>query len=307
MTPTPTRWLTGNTARIVSALLVCLAAPELAAREQQPQRVVWADQRLTIVAENAALDALLREVAVKTRSRVVGLEHATERVTVDIRNARLLDAMRQLLGSAHVNYLYIPRASASPVVDRVVLWLYGASAPRAGEMREAVVVDARDTGAGELAALGGYAPQAAETEVARLHREGAFDLRATPASLMGLAKSPDPEVRVLALQSLALQPSAATAEMIASALRDENIFVRGEAMVLLASMGQGKEAVSTLGAFVEHDDPEVRGVAAMALGEQGGDEAELLLRRALNDGDGAVRGFAAQSLRQRAASEKPKR
>lgn len=304
--PTPTRKSTAPTTHLVAALLLSLGLPVVGAAQQMAPRVEWNAERLTLVADDASLDALLREVAVKTGSRVVGLEHATERVSVDIRNARLIDAMRQLLSSARVNYLYMLRTSPVTSADRVVLRLYGATAPKPGAMRDALVVDASEPAGNETALLGGYAPRTVDNEVTRLHREGAFDVHATQASLLGLTKSTDPEVRILALQTLALQPTALTAEAIRAAVNDENIFVRGEAIVLLGALGQGKDAVSTLGALVDHEDPEVRGVAALVLGEQPGDEAEQLLRRALNDGDRAVRGFAAQSLRQKAASGKPK-
>lgn len=305
MTHTPARKSTTSTGRIVAALVLSLGATVLGAAAQPAVRVEWSDQRLTVVADDTRLDTILREVAMRTGSRIVGLEHAGERVTVEIRGAYLLDAMRQLLEPSHVNYLYMPRASTASASDRLLVWLYGATAPRPGALREAVIVDADDPA--EPDANSGFAPRVPDSEVARLHREGAFDVHATQASLLGLAKSADPDVRILALQTLALQPTALTAEAIRAAVSDENIFVRGEAIVLLGALGQGKDAVSSLGALVDNGDPEVRGVAALVLGEQPGDEAEQLLRRALNDGDGAVRGFAAQSLRQKAASEKPKR
>lgn len=293
-------------ATVVAFLLVGFASGGRS-EAQTPTRVEWRHQRLSITAVDTPLAPILREIALRTGSRVVGLEHATERVTIDMRDRALLDAVRALLAEVRVNYLYTPRVSASGRGESVTLWLYGASVPR-GLSSGALIVDgAAAASADEPTVAVGFAPQFRDDEVTRLSREGAFDAKATRASLLGLARSPDPDVRILALQTLALQPTAPVVEAIKAALRDENIFVRGEAMVLVRNLGLGADTVNVLGGFLEHEDPEVRGVAAMALGELEHPQAGFLLERALKDGDGAVRGFAARALQEKQATEKPKR
>lgn len=301
MTHTPARKSTTNTGRIVAALVLSLGATVLGAAAQPAVRVEWSDQRLTVVADDTRLDTILREVAMRTGSRIVGLEHAGERVTVEIRNAYLLDAMRQLLEPSHVNYLYMPRASTASASDRLLVWLYGATAPRPGALREAIVVDAAEP-ADDAPVVSGYAPRSVDNEVTRLQREGAFDVKATQASLLSLTKASDPDVRILALQTLALQPTSATTDAIAAALSDDSLFVRGEAMVLLRNLGMGIDTRGLLAAYIDHQDPEVRGVAVMALAERPGEEAQRLIQRALGDDDASVRRLAAQALRQQQGS-----
>jgi hypothetical protein len=262
---------------------------------------------VSVAATDTPLNAILRELAQRTRLRIVGLEQATERVTVDIRDAQLLDALRTLLAEVRVNYLYV-LGPAPAAADHVTLWLYGPSSrPESMRALQREIVDPGEPAAAEnwgyLAAVS--VPATENDEVVRLDREGAFDSRATEASLMGLAKSPNHEVRILALQSLALQSTPLGLETIRAALKDENPFVRGEAMGLLVSQSPGAAAIARLGELMAHEDPSVRGVAAMALGEQVGDDAQLLLERALDDRDGAVRGFAARALQQKQATEKP--
>lgn len=265
-------------------------------------RVEWSDQRLTIVADDTRLDTILREVAMRTGSRIIGLEHAGERVTVEIRTARLLDAMRQLLGPSHVNYLYMPRATSASGSERLLVWLYGATVPPPGAMREAVIVDA-GAPVGEAPVVSGYVPQVPDTEVARLHREGAFDGRATQASLLTLAKAADPEVRILALQTLALQETPATRDAIIEALADDSPFVRGEALVLATSVGSNAAGLSQLADLLAHRNPEVRSTAVLALSGLSGNEALRLIQRALSDENGAVRAIAAQALRQQGGKQ----
>jgi HEAT repeat protein len=144
----------------------------------------------------------------------------------------------------------------------------------------------------------GYAPKLPDNEVTRLSREGAFDVHATQASLLGLAKSADPDVRILALQTLALQPTSAAIEAIEAGLGDDSLFVRGESLVLLRSLAMGVGGNAQLGRLVSHPDAEVRGVAVMALVEQSGDDAERYLQQALKDEDAAVRRLATQAWSQ---------
>lgn len=284
-------------------LAVVVSASQATLASAQGADVRWANQRVTIAATEASLSDVLREFAVRTGSRVVGLEFGTERVTVDIRDAYLLDALRRLLADVAVNYLYMPIETATGA-PRVAVHLYGRSAPRAGTPR--IVVDATANAVDNPVASAGYAPVFRDDEVTRLSREGAFDRNATQASLLGLAKSPDPDVRILSLQTLALQPTDAAVDAIEAALRDDSLFVRGEAMVLIRALATSADGLPRLRALIDHPDAEVRGVAAMALAEHPGDEASDLIKRALNDEDGAVRGFAAQAQRQR-ESRKPRR
>jgi hypothetical protein len=290
---------------VLAAVVVVGFATDVNA--QASTYVTWRDARVSIAATDAPVNAILRELALRTGSKIVGLEQATERVTVDIRDAHVLDALRMLLADVRANYLYILRsAPTTSAPDRVTLWLYGPSSRPASirafraEIRE--VEPASVEPQGYLAAL---PPLPAEDEVMRLSRAGAFGAGATQASLLALAKSPDPEVRMVALQSIALQSNPVALEALKAALKDESPFVRAQAMDLMISQGPG--LVQQLGSLAEHEDAEVRGAAVLALGEHEGEDAEFLLQRASKDGDSAVRGFAARALQQKQATEKPKR
>lgn len=292
---------------VLAAVVAVGVVPDASA--QTSSSITWSNARVSVAATDTPLSAILRELAQRTGSRIVGLEQATERVTVDIRDAHLIDALRTLLAEVRVNYLYVLRPAPTADADRVTLWLYGPSSrPASLRAFQTEVVDAGDPGLVEPALVTAPPTAAADNDdVSRLHREGAFGATATAASLMGLAKSANHDVRILALQSLALQSTPLGIETIRAALKDEHPFVRAEAMDLLISQSPGVAAVTRLGELTAHEDPVVRGVAAMALGEQAGDDAQLMLERALEDGDDAVRGFAARALQQKRATEKPKR
>ena len=303
-----------QTANVVHPLLVAvvLSAPVVAGlprdvSAQTSPSITWSNARVSVAATDTPLDAILRELAQRTGLRIVGIEQATERVTAHIRDAQLLDALRTLLAEVRVNYLYVLRPAPTTAADRVTLWLHGPSS-RPESMR-ALQREIVDPGEPVAAESGGYpaalpAPGTGTDEVSRLHHEGAFGTKATEASLMGLAKSPSHDVRILALQTLVLQSTPLGIETVRAALKDEHPFVRAEALNLLISQSPGVGAVARLGDMTAHEDPTVRGVAAMALGEQMGDDAQLLLERALHDGDDAVRGFAARALQQKQAMEK---
>ncbi|MEZ5293357.1 MAG: HEAT repeat domain-containing protein [Vicinamibacterales bacterium] len=297
----PIRWI----ARTFGALfLVCaLQAPAIA----QGIVVSWANERLSVTATNAPLADVLREVALRTGSKIVGLEQATERVTIDVRDATLSRVLHELLSDVDVNYVYRARPATR---TGVAMWLAGATAPRASACPAGGC-----SGSGVIAVDGAAAPLTTSwttdpgpvDNVARLTAEGAFGAGATQASLIGLTKDPDFNVRIMAIQTLALQMTPEGVAAIRDALNDEHPFVRGEALGLLADAGSGPAATALVGELIEHPNPEVRETAAIVLGEREGEEARFLLERALGDEDGAVRGLAAQSLKQKQLSERPKR
>ena len=256
----------------------------------------------------------------------MGLEKASGLVTIEIHDATLHDALRTLLIDA--NYIYIPRFSASTGTLRsrqaVAIPALGiiASSPRcdaaaAGPGSERPT-DCNDAGQ-EVVSFDGAVPtiatdpfprgpSPAEAEAARLQANGAFNPDAKESSLLTLSKAADPFVRVRALQTLALQNSNAGFEAINAALSDENPFVRAEATELaLVLGGAGPEAARQIGALLDHRDSAVRVSAAMALGEQPGEAAELLLKRALDDGDESVKTMAAQQLQQKESQKNTQR
>ncbi len=143
-------------------------------------------------------------------------------------------------------------------------------------------------------------PSPAEAEVARLTVNGAFNPDAAEGSLLTLAKSPDANVRIRALQTLALQNSRLGYEAVSAALNDEHPFVRAEAVELALLLdGPGASAARQLGALVSHRDPAIRVSAALALGDEAGEDSEVLLKRLLDDDDASVRTTAAQQLQQK--------
>lgn len=300
--PTPDSLLTGSLKRILACVFVWSVVPiETAAA--QTLSVSWTGQRVSIVAEQVSLSSVLTELAGRTGSRVAGLDAAADVITVDIRDARLVDALRALLAETKANYVFTLRlASGTESFDRLSLWLHQPSASGAYARVQAVdIFDGAETPSDLQAG-----PVPVVDEVTRLHAEGAFGARATEASLIGLTTSPSHEVRILALQTLALQSTTGGLQAIQAALGDEHPFVRAEAMDMLISQSPGVAAVSRLGGLLAHEDPDVRGVAAMALGEQAGADADFLLRRALYDESPSVKALAGEALKQK-QHEKAKR
>ncbi len=292
---------------LLGALLVLSAAVDASAQALQ---LAWSGNRVSIAAVDVPLAAILTDLARHTGSAVVGLEKASDPVTIDLDKVTLHDALRTLL--ADKNYIYLDRpAAASQVADSVKLWIF-----RPGQVIAAACLKPGATcgeGATGVVSFDGAAstatyttepfprgPSAAEAEAARLAEDGAFSPAASQGSLLGLANAADPEVRARALQALAIQNSAAGVQAIIAALEDPEPLVRGEALHMAMSIGTpGPEAIAQLRDLLDHKDPGVRFAAAMALGEQPGAEAEFQLRRALGDPDESVKNAAAQVLRQK--------
>ncbi len=276
----------------------------------QVLRVEWTGQRLSVAAQNVPLSTVLTEVARQTGSSVVGLEKATESVTLDITSATLRDGLRTML--ADKNYIYIQRYSETThAYDRVKLTLYRTSAAMASAKPCAAAGSGcDDTAPGVVAFDGALAgpsaerfprgPSPAEAEVARLSANGAFNPDAAEGSLLTLSKSADANVRIRALQTLALQNSRLGYDAVNAALNDDHPFVRAEAVELALLLGgPGASAARELGTLANHRDPAIRVSAALALGEEPGEDSDVLLRRLLDDDDASVRSAAAQQLQQK--------
>ncbi|MGE0815643.1 MAG: HEAT repeat domain-containing protein [Vicinamibacterales bacterium] len=298
----PSQWIF---AAIGALVMVC--ALQASAFGQSAVVVSWAGDRLSVTAANVPLADVLREIALRTGSKIVGLEQATERVSIDVHDATLSYVLHLLLSDVDVNYVYRARPATR---TGVAMWLAGATAPRASACPAGgcggPAVIAVDGAAAPLTTSWTTDPGPVDN-VARLTADGAFGAGATQASLIGLTKDPDFNVRIMAIQTLALQMTPEGVAAIREALNDEHPFVRGEAIALMGELGSSPGTTALVGELLEHPNHEVRETAAIVLGERDGEEARYLLERALGDEDGAVRGLAAQSLRQKQLSERPKR
>lgn len=280
--------------------LLAGAVPALA----QPLSVEWVNERLTVSGSNVPLTRVLEEIGRRTGSVLTGVQTATQPVTVDIRNAGLVQALRSLLADADVNYLYIPTYSdRSGAPTRVALWIYGAQhgdrlARRAGPVAVTLVDDAGSASvAAPVAATG--------DDEAQLVAEGHFDVKATESGLLSLAQSPNPDVRIRAFETLALQNSPAGHAAIRAGLDDPHPFVRAEATELLAHLPQpAGGALKGALALLEHPDAAVRFAGVATLTDDLSEPARFALERALNDDDKGVRDLAAQALRQDARTKR---
>ncbi len=103
------------------ATLICASSPVARA---DTFTVAWAGSELTVVAADAPLAAVLSEVGRQTGVTFVGLDRVTDLVTMEIRDARLYDALATLLDGRS----YVMTKPAEP--DAVVVWLEGRLANR---------------------------------------------------------------------------------------------------------------------------------------------------------------------------------
>lgn len=307
---------------IVAAWLCALVAGANPALAQAPL-VRWTGTTVSITAAGVPLAQILTELARHTGSVVVGLEKATEPVTIELDQVTLRHALRELL--ADKNYIYLDRSSEIPAGESVRLWVYGKGAGAWPSSCRAVIggrpvpcADADGQGAVQDAPAAavatfttepfGQGPSAAEAEVARLNDSGFFNVNAPTGQLLSGAKSPDANVRIRSLEMLAVQGTSQALAALDDAVNDEHPFVRSAAMDLLASLG-GSSAAGTrrLGDMLASPDPVARFTAATALAEQPGSEAEALLQRAVQDEDPAVKAVAAQALEQRRGEQRKRR
>jgi hypothetical protein len=286
-----------------SALALAATCVIATSASAQSLKVEWANERLTIVAADAPFADVVREIERLTAATFNGAEHLSGTITLEIRDARLVDAVRALL--ADRPYLMIEPSSDGK--SRVAVWLQA----RDVSSKAQACPDGTSPNSPRQVSCGPAANDAVppgaspndpsgprtDTEVARLEAAGFFRVDATESTLMSVAKSPDPAVRARALQTLGIQSTKIGLRALTEALDDPDPFVRAEALDMLVSQSPGADSVRRLGDLLEHKDASVRFPAVMALGEQSGEEAEFLLKRALNDDEGAIKEAAAQLLK----------
>jgi hypothetical protein len=275
----------------------------------QSLNVDWTNAQLTVVARNAPLEAVLNEIARQTGSRMIGIEHLSNPISVEFRDADLVRVVRSLLddmdyvialvdssaaaADRRLVICVVPKRVAGLPGDRVRNSEAGADAQHPSPAEH---LGPPDDGTDRTIGV----PSPSEAEVARLNAAGFFNPGEPEGSLLDAAHAPDPGVRIRALQTLALQNRKAGSEAIKAALEDTDPFVRSEALNLLVSASPGVEQVQRLSDLLADKDPAVRFTAVMALGDQIGDEAQVQLNRALDDDDPTVREIAARLVRRNA-------
>ena len=167
-----------------------------AAADAQTFAAVWAHNRLTVASREAALADVLAEVGRQAGVTVIGLDKLPSRISVDVRNALLLDGLRTLLADCD----FIIRYSAvSDSLDRVKVWVRPTSNAVSATFRLQEAVRPPPSPWSSQTAASDYVPVEALTaappveateplpqtpnpaldEVARLHAEGAFGASAT--------------------------------------------------------------------------------------------------------------------------------
>jgi len=267
------------------------------------------DGRLTVVAADAPLAAVLTEVGRQTGTTFIGLDQVSGAVTIEVRGVRLPEALATLL----VDRSYVmtePADATAPVQvclegrgeNRVLTEGQAPTKNRGADPQN------RNPGAEGFAPSLPYdvsaarefraRPSPAEAETARLAAAGFFNPDTPEATLMSAATDADPGVRVRALQTLAVQNTNAARQALRHALEDSNLLVRNEALSTLLSLGD-RESVGVMGDLLAHQDPATRLAALLALGERAGEEVDFQLKRALHDEDSGIRDMAARLLQQK--------
>jgi hypothetical protein len=142
-----------------------------------------------------------------------------------------------------------------------------------------------------------------DEDVAQLEASGFFQPNAPAGSLLAAAQAENPEVRLRALQTLALSDPVVASRALQQAVSDPDIRVRGTAISMMVRLG-GPDVVSRLSELLQHADASVRFAAAGALAQQRGADADFQLRRALYDSDPSVRGLVSELLQAREAQQR---
>src|SRR5262245_49738445 len=105
------------------ATLICASSP---AARADTFTVAWTGNRLTVVAADAPLAAVLSEVGRQTGVTFIGLDRVTDLVTIEIRDVPLYDGLRSLLD----NRDHVMTTPATQDV-RPTVWLEGRGTNRA--------------------------------------------------------------------------------------------------------------------------------------------------------------------------------
>lgn len=121
--------------------------------------------------------------------------------------------------------------------------------------------------------------------------------RGDEAGLTRALRSPDPDLRFYAISALGELRVAGAVPELAAILNDTTI--SGLRFAAARSLGAiGEPAVPALVPALSHPDPEVRWMAALALGDVGGSHTAVLLRPLLSDNDTYVAGRAGRAIAQ---------
>lgn len=153
---------------------------------------------------------------------------------------------------------------------------------------------AADTALLELVPL--LASEDPAIRLAAIDSIGDMTTSAARAPLIAALDDPHPQVRVAALQGLALRGEVANvAGAIESSLFDRERTVRIAAIEALAIL-ESSGSVYALAGLLSDRDAEIRHYAVGALGEIGGEQAESYLRHARYDPSEKIRANAAYFL-----------
>ena len=243
-----------------SILCLSLAVVCSTTAAQQPPEVVWANDRLSVRATDAALADVVSEVARVTGIELVGREKLSGHVSINFADQPLEKALAALFEA--VNYSIQERAAADGVprqlTVRILSMIRGSGGPMqitgplASPALDALVAEAITDHDDQVEVDADDDPdyyddiRAEKLEASRLAAEGAFGPKADVASLIKLTENYNDYIRLEALKALATRPLAETLVPLTKALGDEHWDVRNVAIEVL-SRARDQESLLQIG------------------------------------------------------------
>ncbi|MBI4607858.1 MAG: HEAT repeat domain-containing protein [Candidatus Rokubacteria bacterium] len=232
--------------------------------------------RLTLVAREAPLDEVLRQIAGAAGVEITIRGSLTTRVTRSMEGVPLDEAIEELTRGYSVGFVYGGLGEPRSLQE---VWLIESGLEVEGGPDVQPATPDRPSRLSAVRALGSRGDAAAAAELARI-----------------VTQDPDPIVRHQAIGALEAFRGEAAAEALTAAVQDDEVAVRTRAVYALRRVA-GERAVPALaGVLLGDPSPAVRQAAARALGLLGGEQALAVLQHATLDPDESVRHEVAQVL-----------
>jgi len=287
-----------------------------------PFTVEWQEERLSVIAENALLADILREVTRQTGLKVKNAENLREKISIRFFGLPLQEGIHKLLTSMHrviseeKSRQGESHLAATPTIEQPAMRsIKDGIEDDAGVLEEAVLNDpnpnSRLTSIQKLirnedgsledileAASKDLDPsirQFAYRYLYKVDKEKAADI------LFQDSSSPDSDIRMTAIESSSQLLGIEATEILHDATEDNDPYIKQMAFEQLAQMkaDQGMEVIRER---LFHADPEIRIMAIEAMASKGEEFAREVALSALDDNDELVRGKAKGLLNELEAS-----
>ncbi len=259
------------------------------------------DNTVSVNAHNVMVRDIVGEIARQSGIEVVSNERLDKRVTLDLQEMSISDAIDRVLEHYSYTLQYVetqPHEKPTVVTGVSKLWVFSVHADNMERQLQTLHDSARtlelnDEVAHLTTQLTDGDPNVRSDAVAELASLG--DTQALAAVAAAAIGDPNAAVREEAVYALADIGDPSGLAVIEHAFGDIDVAVRRAAVSSFADLADA-ESVTALAIVLNDQDPSMRAEAVEALGEIGGATAIRMLRQATADSEDFIRQAAAEYL-----------